>query len=228
MVSGIITVLWLVWYSVDPQLWLVWYSVAPCGFRYHRAVISVVQCSSVWFQVSPCCMGESTSVFIRRFVKLKCAYGDLRILTISRIKKYFFVSISFRNLVRSIHPTTCRSMFSEANTCACVAGSSEDCCELAGSLLYTSEKSRAVRKKMPCLSEGYELSVAIDKNVKKQTAVDSGGGHGVPFQHWCQKFDEPRVAAKKLFQKTMKRRKELGSDVDIRSFFKKPRINWYS
>ena len=33
------------------------------------------------------CMGESTSVFIRRFVKLKCAYGDLRILTISRIKR---------------------------------------------------------------------------------------------------------------------------------------------
>ena len=32
-------------------------------------------------------MGESTSVFIRRFVKLKCAYRDLRILKISRIKK---------------------------------------------------------------------------------------------------------------------------------------------
>ncbi len=93
-------------------------------------------------------MGESTSVFIRRFVKLKCAYGDFCILTISRIKrikKYFFVSISFHNLVRSIHPTTCRSMFSEANACARVVGSSENC-ELAGSLLYTSEKSRAVRK----------------------------------------------------------------------------------
>ena len=65
-------------------------------------------------------MGESTSVFIWRVVKLKCAYGDLRILTISRVKriiKYFFVSILFRNLVRSIHPTTCRSMFSEANMC---------------------------------------------------------------------------------------------------------------
>ena len=63
-------------------------------------------------------MGESTSVFIWRVVKLKCAYGDLRILTISRVKriiKYFFVSILFCNLVRSIHPTTCRSMFSEAN-----------------------------------------------------------------------------------------------------------------
>ena len=32
-------------------------------------------------------MGESTSVFIQRFIKLKCAYGDLRILTISRIKR---------------------------------------------------------------------------------------------------------------------------------------------
>ena len=94
-------------------------------------------------------MGESTSVFIRRFIKLKCAYGDLRILTISRIKRIkicIFVLISFRNLVRSIHPTTCRSMFSEANTCARVAGSGENCCKLAGSLLYTFEKSRAVRK----------------------------------------------------------------------------------
>ena len=35
-------------------------------------------------------------------------------------------------------------------------------------------------EKMPCLSEGYELSVAIDKNVKKQMEleVDSGGGRG--------------------------------------------------
>ncbi len=91
-------------------------------------------------------MGESTSVFIRRFVKLKCAYGDLRILTIFRIKRiiFYLFLISFRNLVRSIHPTTCRSMFSEANACTRVAGSDENCCELAGSLLYTSEKSRAV------------------------------------------------------------------------------------
>jgi len=117
-------------------------------------------------------MGESTSVFIRRFVKLKCAYRDLCILTVSRIKrikKKCFVSISFRNLVWSIHLTTCRSMFSEANACARVARSGENCCELAGSLLYTTEKSRAVRKNNnTCLSEGNELSVAIDKNVKNK------------------------------------------------------------
>ena len=60
-------------------------------------------------------MGESMSVFIRRFVKLKCSYKDLHILTISKLKIIiFFVSILFRNLVRSIHLTTCRSMFSEA------------------------------------------------------------------------------------------------------------------
>ena len=41
-------------------------------------------------------------------------------------------------------PATYRSMFSEANACAHVAGSGENCCELAGSLLYTTEKSRAV------------------------------------------------------------------------------------
>ena len=83
-------------------------------------------------------MGESTSVFIRRFVKLKCAYRDLRILKISRIKKKKkIVSILFRNLVQSIHPTTCRSMFSEANACACVARSGENCCKLAGSMPYT-------------------------------------------------------------------------------------------
>ena len=174
-------------------------------------------------------MGESTSVFIQRCVKMKCAYGDLRILTISRIKrikKYFFVSISFRNLVRSIHPTTCRSMFSEAN-----ARSGENCCELAGSLLYTFEKSRAVRKNTPCLSEGYELSVTIDKNVKNKWNwkwIQEVDVDGVPFRHWCRKFDELRVATKNYqTKKTMKRRKELGSEVDIRSFFKKPRINWY-
>ena len=36
-------------------------------------------------------------------------------------------------------------------------------------------------EKMPCLSGGYELSVAIDKNVKKtqmELEVDSGGGRG--------------------------------------------------
>ena len=108
--------------------------------------------------------------------------------------------ISFRNLVQSIHPTTCRSMFSEANACACVAESGENCCELAGSLLYTSEKSRAVKKNMLCLSEGYELSVAIVKNVKNKWNwkwIQEVDADGVPFQHWCWKFDELRVATKK-------------------------------
>ena len=40
-------------------LWLVWYIVAPCGFRYHRAVISVVQCRSSQFQVSLCLVWSS-------------------------------------------------------------------------------------------------------------------------------------------------------------------------
>ena len=116
-------------------------------------------------------------------------------------------------------------MGESTSACAHVAGSGENC-ELAGSLLYTSEKSRAVRKKMPCLSEGYELSVAIDKNVKnKWQWIQEVDAVGVLFRHWCQKFDEPRVATKKLYKKTMKRRKELGSEVDIRSFFKKPRVN---
>ena len=93
--------------------------------------------SSVWTAMpSDRCMGESTSVFIQRFIKLKCAYGDLRILKISRIKKKK-VSISFRNLVRSIHPTTCRAMFSEANACARIVRSGENCCKLAGSVPYT-------------------------------------------------------------------------------------------
>ena len=110
---------------------------------------------------------------------MKCAYGDLRILTISRIKsikRYIFVLISFRNLVRSIHPTTCRSMFSEANACARVARSGENWRDPCFIHLRSPEQF----KKMPCLSEGYELSVAIDKNVKKQMEleVDSGGGRG--------------------------------------------------
>ena len=79
-------------------------------------------------------------------------------------------------------------MFSEANACACVVGSSE----LAGSLLYTSEKSRAVRKKCH-LSEGYELSVANDKNVLKNwnwNWIQEVDADGVPFRHGCRKFNE--------------------------------------
>ena len=76
--------------------------------------------------------------------------------------KNIFVSILFRNLVQSIHPTTCRSMFSEANACRRVAGS-------GGGIpaLYIWEVQSSL-KNMPCLSEGYELSVAIDKNVKNK------------------------------------------------------------
>ena len=125
-------------------------------------------------------MGESTSVFIRRLVKLKCAYGDLRILTISRIKRikiYIFVSISFRNLVRSIHLTTCRSMFSEANTCAHVAGSGENCCELVGSLLYTSEKSRAVWKKCRVCQRAMSFLSPLTKMWKTN-------GTGSGFTRW--------------------------------------------
>ena len=124
--------------------------------------------------------------------------ADLCILKISKIKRieiyifvsislYIFVSISFHNLVRSIHPTTCRSMFSEANACARVAGSGENCCELAGSLLYNL-RSPEQFEKMPCLSEGYELSVAIDKNVYKKRNwkwIQEVGAVGVSFRHWC-------------------------------------------
>ncbi len=149
-------------------------------------------------------MDESTSVFIRRFVKLKCAYGDLRILTISRIKRikiYIFVLISFRNLVRSIHPTTCRSMFSEANACARVAGSGENCCELAGSLLYTFEKSRAVRKNAVFVRGLWAFRrhwQKCKKNKWNWKWIQEVDADGVPFWHWGRRFDEPRVATKKL------------------------------
>ena len=99
---------------------------------------------------------------------------------------FSFFSILFRNLVQSIHLTTCRSMFSEANACTRIAGSGEIFCELALYIwigyihwLYTSEKSRAVRKKC-CLSEGCELSVTIDK-CKKHT-----NGTGSGFRRWTR------------------------------------------
>ena len=122
-------------------------------------------------------MGESTSVFIRRFIKLKCAYGDLRILTISRIKKFIFVSISFHNLVRSIHLTTCRSRFSEANACTRIARSGENCCELVGSVLYTSEKSRAVRKKCRVCQRAMSFPWPLTKMWKTN-------GTGSGFRRW--------------------------------------------
>ena len=55
---------------------------------------------------------------------------------------------------------------------------------------------------MPFLSEGYELSVAIDKNVKnKWQLIQEVDAVGVQFRHWCRKFDEPRVATKKTNEK---------------------------
>lgn len=63
-------------------------------------------------------MGKISSLFIQRFVKLKCGYGEHYILTISRIKK-----ISFHDLFRSVQLTTSRSMFSEVSVCAHISGS---------------------------------------------------------------------------------------------------------
>ena len=133
--------------STVPGLWL----------KTENTLTKFLMCSLI-------CMGESTSVFIRRFVKIEiCIWRSLYFDNFQNEKNliFFLILISFRNLVRSIHPTTCRSMFSEANACTRVAGSGENCCELAGSLLYTSEKSRAVRKK-------------CEKQMELK--VDSGGG----------------------------------------------------
>ena len=123
------------------------------------------------------CMGESTSVFIRRFIKLKCAYRDLRILTISRIKIYIFVSISFRNLVRSIHTTTSGSMFSEANVCALP--------KVVTKLLWNWRDPCFIHLRSP---EQFEKNAVFVRGLwafrrhcqkcKKQMAVDSGGGRG--------------------------------------------------
>ena len=133
-------------------------------------------CSQPW------CMGESTSVFIWRFVKLKCAYRDLRILKISRIKrikKKKKKMISFCNLVWSIHPTTCTSMFSEANACARVAGSGENCCKLVGSLPYTPEKSRAVWKKICVCQRAMSFPSPLTK-------MEKTNGTGSGFKRWTR------------------------------------------
>ena len=95
------------------------------------------------------------------------------------LKNNNFVSISFRNLVRSIHPTTCRSMFSEANACARIAGSGENCCELAGSLLYTSEKSRAVWKKCRVCQKAMSFPSPLTKMWKTN-------GTGSGFRRWMR------------------------------------------
>ena len=123
-------------------------------------------------------MGESTSVFIRRFVKLKCACRDLRILTISRIKRikiYIFVLISSDPYTRPL-ADPCFLKLTRAHALPEVMNivvNWRDPC-------FIHLRSPEQFEKMPCLSEGYELSVAIDKNVKKQMEleVDSGGGCG--------------------------------------------------
>ena len=83
------------------------------------------------------CMGESTSIFIRRFVKLKCAYGDLRILTISRIKIYIFVLIYSAIWSYPYTWPLADPCFLKLTHAHGVARSGENCCELAGSLLNT-------------------------------------------------------------------------------------------
>ena len=93
--------------------------------------------------------------------------------------KNIFVSILFRNLVQSIHPTTCRSMFSEANACRRVAGSGENCCELVGSLLCTSEKSRAVWKKCRVCQRAMSFPLPLTKMWKTNR---TGSG----FRRWTR------------------------------------------
>ena len=142
--------------------------------------------------------------------------------------------ISFHNLVQSIHMTTCRSMFSEAKACARVARSGENCCELAGSLLYTSKKSRAVwkKEKEKKKSRGCQRAMSFPSPLTKNIKKTNGSG----FRRWTRmeyRFDISVESSMsrglqlktKNYQlkKTVKRRKELG----IRSFFKKPCINWY-
>ena len=112
-------------------------------------------------------MGESTSVFIWRFVKLKCAYGDLCILTISRF--FYFYLFKFCSTIWSDPYTrplaapcflklTCAHALLEVVT---VVVNWRDPC-------FIHQRSPEQFEKMPCLSEGYELSVAIDKNVKNK------------------------------------------------------------
>ena len=60
-----------------------------------RLVVRFFICSRLY------CMGESTSVFIQRFVKLKCAYGDLCILTISRINYIYIFLFQFHSAISS-------------------------------------------------------------------------------------------------------------------------------
>ena len=130
------------------------------------------------------------------------------------LKIFIFVSISFRNLVRSIHLTTCRSMFSEANTCARIAGSGENFCELPGSLLYTSEKSRAVWKKCRVCQRAMNFLLPLTKNVKNKWNwkwIQEVDADRVPFWHWCRKFDKPRVATKNYqLKKTNEKEKGTG------------------
>ena len=150
------------------------------------------------------CMGESTSVFIRRFVKLKCAYGDLDIVTISRIKrikKRKEKLFRFRSAIWSDPYTqpladpcflklTCAHTLPEVVK---IVVNWRDPCFIH---LRSPEQ---FEKNAVFVREGYELSIAIDKNVKNKWNwkwIQEVDADGVPFQHWCRKFDKPRVATK--------------------------------
>ena len=144
------------------------------------------------------------SVFIRRFVKLKCAYGDFRILTISRTKrikkkkKFWFCSAIWSDLCTRPLADPCFLKLTRAHALPEVVKivvNWRDPC-------FIQLKSPEQFEKKCCLSEGYELSVAIDKNVKNKSNwkwIQEVDADGVPFCHSVMSnFDEPRVAAKKL------------------------------
>ena len=150
-----------------------------------RLVVRFFICSRLY------CMGKSTSIFIWRFIKLKCAYGDLCILTISRIKNIYIFLFQFRSAISSDPYTrpladpyflklTPAHVLPKVRK---IVVNWQDPC-----FNHLSEKARAVKKKMSCLSEGDDLSVAIDKNVKNKwnwkwiLEVDAAG---VPFRNWC-------------------------------------------
>ena len=147
-----------------------------------------------WGPMHVSVMGESTSVYIRRCVKLKCAYGDLHILTISRMKRIKIFLFLFCSAIWS-NPYT-RPL---ADPCFLKLTRADALPEVVKIVVnwwdpcFIHLRSPEQFEKNAVFVRGLWAFRCHWQKCEKQIEleVDSGGGRG-----GCWKFDEPRVATK--------------------------------
>ena len=175
------------------------------------------------------CMGESTSIFIRRFIKIEMCIQRSPYFENFQNKK------NFKKKLFRFRSSIWTNPYTQPLADPCFL-------KLMHAHALLEVVKIVVNWRDPCFMhlrspEQFEKNAVFVRGLWafchhwqkwKRKWIQEVDTDGVPFWHWCRKFDKPRVATKNYqLKKPMKRRKELASEVDIRSFFKKPHINWY-